>query len=207
MKERRVLDRRAPPPPAQAVTRGLLQTFHLERLITRFPERPVRALFMLINGFVTIGLLAGIAMWFKTPSIFPSLGASAFLLFFSPMAPSAWPRSTVVGHLIGIGCGIAALWVVGLHQAPPAMVIGISTARVVAVALSLATAGALMVLADAPHPPAGATALIVSLGLITRPVHLLVMVFAVSLLTLQAIIINRAAGLAYPYWRMPRAKP
>jgi CBS-domain-containing membrane protein len=203
--ERRVLDRRAPPAPAAAVTRGLLASIHLERLLERFPERPVRALFMFASGFITIGLLAGIAMVFQMPSIFPSLGASAFLLFFSPEVPSAWPRSAVLGHVIGIVCGIAALRLVGLHNAPSVAVGGISTLRVLAVALSLAATGALMVMADAPHPPAGATALIVSLGLITRPTHLGVMVLAVSLLTAQAIVINRLAGLAYPFWSRPRA--
>ena len=205
--ERRLIDRRAPPPPASQVTRGLLHRFHLDRLIERYPERPMRALFMLINGFISIGILATIAEIWGVPSIFPSLGASAFLLFASPGVQSAWPRSTIVGHLIGIACGIGALWLVGLHQAPPAMVVGVSTSRVVAVALSLALTGAFMVLADAPHPPAGATALIVSLGLITKPAHLLVMAFAVSLLALQAIVINRLAGLTYPLWRGPRPAP
>jgi CBS-domain-containing membrane protein len=79
-----------------------------------------------------------------------------------------------------------------------------SLLRVVAVALALASAGGLMVLADAPHPPAGASALIVSLGLITRPEHLVVMVLAVVLLAVQAFVINRVAGLDYPRWQSRR---
>jgi CBS-domain-containing membrane protein len=200
----RRLGRRAMRGPAAAVTRGLLQRVHLERLMRRFPERPVRALFVFINGFLSIGILAAVAMVFRTPSIFPSLGASAFLLFCAPGSPSASPRSTVVGHVIGIGCGVAALAVVGLYSAPPAAVDHMSLLRVVAVALAMASAGGLMVLADAPHPPAGASALIVSLGLITRPEHLVVMVLAVVVLAAQAFVINRVAGLDYPRWQSRR---
>ncbi|MDQ6643370.1 MAG: HPP family protein, partial [Chloroflexota bacterium] len=58
----------------------------------------------------------------------------------------------------------------------------------------------LMVLLRAPHPPAGATTLIISLGILTQPWQLLLLMVAVVLLTLQAIVINRLAGIAYPLW-------
>lgn len=188
-------------PPAQAVTRGLVVRFHLEALYRRFSEKRVRALFMLLAGFASIAVLSMVALLADAPTIFPSLGATAFLVFFAPATPAAWPRTLLVGHGIGVACGIGALLLVGLHDAPAANVMGMSASRVIAVALSLATTGAAMVLADAPHPPAGATALIVSLGLITRPVHLLVMMGAVALLAALAFAINRLAGIDYPLWR------
>lgn len=46
----------------------------------------------------------------------------------------------------------------------------------------------------------GATTLIVSLGLLSKPLDLLIIEIAVLLLTLQALIINRLAGLPYPLW-------
>ncbi|MEO6891518.1 MAG: HPP family protein, partial [Ktedonobacteraceae bacterium] len=55
-----------------------------------------------------------------------------------------------------------------------------------------------------PHPPAGATTLIISLGLLTRPWQLLLLMGAVVLLTLQALAINRLAGIPYPLWSPPR---
>src|SRR5262245_22867762 len=66
------------------------------------------ALFMFINGFISIGILCGLAMVFQTPFIFPSLGATAFLVFFTPTTPSASPRNTLCSHAIGIACGYAA---------------------------------------------------------------------------------------------------
>jgi CBS domain-containing membrane protein len=191
------------------VTRALVRRLRMDRLLGRFPERPVWAAFVFVNGFVTIAILAALAMVSGTPLIFPSLGPTAFLLFFTPGAPTATPRHTLYGHAIGIACGWAALWATGLEHAPAALAEGVSPRRVLAAALSLAATGALMILARAAHPPAGATTLIISLGIITRPFYLLVIELAVALLTVQAIAINRAAGLDYPLWarRAPVTPP
>ena len=50
------------------------------------------------------------------------------------------------------------------------------------------------------HAPAGATTLIVSLGVIARFFHLLVLEIAVALLWVQAILFNRLVGVSYPIW-------
>ena len=57
-----------------------------------------------------------------------------------------------------------------------------------------------MIALNAVHPPAGATTLIVSLGIVTSVRHLLIIECAVALLTIQAILINRNAGIDYPLW-------
>jgi len=185
---------------APEAIRAILERLRLTRLLGRFPERPVWAAFMFINGFVSIAMLAGLAMLTRTPFVFPSLGPTAFLFFFSPSAPTATPRNTILGHAIGIVCGYGALLAFGLQHAPPAMTTGVDAARIGAAALSLAATGALMILCKAAHPPAGATTLIISLGIVTKPFHLLVIELAVALLTVQAFVINRLAGLDYPIW-------
>jgi len=192
-----------------AVVRGLLRRLaglRLASLLRRFPERPVWAAFMFVNGFATIAILAGVAAVARTPFVFPSLGPTAFLFFTTPTLPTASPRHAIYGHAIGIACGYGALLATGLENAPPAVVVGVDGRRVLAAALSLALTGALMILLRAAHPPAGATTLIVSLGIITRPAHLVVIEVAVALLTLQAIAINRLAGIDYPLWAR-RAPP
>jgi CBS-domain-containing membrane protein len=60
-----------------------------------------------------------------------------------------------------------------------------------------------MVLLGVSHPPAGATTLIVSLGIISKPAELVIIEVAVFLLVAQALVINRLAGLAYPLWSAP----
>src|SRR3984893_17552827 len=182
------------------VPRSLAARLQVTHLLTHYSERPIWALFMFLNGFITIALLAAVAMASGTPFVFPSLGPTAFLFFFTPRAPAASPRHTIYGHAIGIAGGYGALWLFGLKDAAPAMATGVSLARVGAAALSLASTGALMILAKAAHPPAGATTLIISLGIVTRPFHLLVIEIAVAILTLQAIVINRLAGIDYPPW-------
>jgi CRP-like cAMP-binding protein len=175
----------------QQVRANMIRTARLARMW---------ALFMFINGFISIGILCGLAMVFQTPFIFPSLGATAILLFFTPTTPAASPRNALCGHAIGIACGYAGLWVTGLQDAGPAIVTALGWTRVLATALSLATTGALMIWLNVPHPPAGATALIVSLGVISRPAYLVVLEIAVGLLVGQAIIINRLTGVRYPFW-------
>ncbi len=57
-----------------------------------------------------------------------------------------------------------------------------------------------MVWARVRHPPAGTTTLIVSLGIISQPPELAVLMLAVVLLVIQGFIINRLAGVRYPVW-------
>lgn len=63
-----------------------------------------------------------------------------------------------------------------------------------------------MVLLDISHPPAGATTLIVSLGIISKPRELVIIEVAVFLLVAQALMINRLAGLHYPVWNVASAE-
>lgn len=180
--------------------RSRVDRLRLPYLLGHYPARAVWAAFLLVNGFLTIGLLASVAMISGTPFVFPSLGPTALLLFHNPMQSAASPRNTLCGHAIGILCGYASLWLMGLAHDPPTMVEGVHAERVFCAALSLASTGALMVLLNVWHPPAGATTLIIALGIITRPYHLLIVEAAVAILVLQALVINRVAGLDYPFW-------
>ncbi len=53
---------------------------------------------------------------------------------------------------------------------------------------------------DIPHAPAGATTLIVSIGLLRTSEQLGILMLALVLLTVQGFVINRMAGLPYPVW-------
>jgi CBS-domain-containing membrane protein len=129
------------------------------------------------------------------------LGPTAYLLFFSPLAEVSSPRNTIFGHAIGLACGYAAFSLTGASNLPFGVHAGIYWPRILAAALSLSTTGAFMVLLRASHPPAGATTLIVSLGIISKPKELVIIEIAVFFLVAQALAINRLAGLNYPLWR------
>lgn len=179
---------------------GLLKRLRLTRLLEWLPERPAWALFMFVNGFIAIAIMSGLAMLTGTTFIFPSLGPTAVLLFYSPLTPPASPRHCILGHAIGIVCGYGSLLLVSEYHSLPATVEGVHPARILGAALSLALTGSLMILLKAAHPPAAATTLIISLGIVIQPFSLVVIEIAVVLLVLQAIVINRLAGLDYPLW-------
>ncbi|PAU79812.1 HPP family protein [Halovibrio salipaludis] len=182
---------------------GLLPFPHyrLSRLQEKHGRRPVLATFNLVNGAVSIALISTLALITQEALIFPSLGATAFILFYVPLAEPASPRNTLIGHLTGAIAGFLSLAIFGLLDAPSAVANGVDGARVGAAALSLGACGGLMILLHSPHPPAGATALIVSLGLMPHPGQLPILIAGVVLLVVQAFIMNRLAGIPYPLWR------
>jgi CBS-domain-containing membrane protein len=188
------------------VVLGVLRRLQVSSLAERYNSVWVLAAFSLINGFISIALMALAAVITRAPFVFPSLGPTAFLFFYTPMAATAAPRNALVGHLIGAVAGYLSLVLFGLTDAGPAVAVGVTLPRVLAAALSLGLTSGLMVLFRSPHPPAGATTLIISLGILTQPWQLGVLMLAVVLLTVQAFVINRLAGIPYPVWS-PRAQP
>jgi CBS-domain-containing membrane protein len=200
-----------PPPPTgpigghlAGIVHGLIVQGQLRRLERRHDALVVLGAFSFINGCLSIAIMSLLALATRQAFIFPSLGPTAFLFFYTPLTPAASPRNAVYGHLIGVAAGWGSLWLFGLQHTGPALSEGVDGARVAAAALSLGLTSGLMVLLKSPHPPAGATTLIISLGILTEPVQMLVLMIAVLLLTGQAFVINRLAGLPYPAWAPPR---
>lgn len=185
---------------------SLLRRLRLDSLLQHFPPRLVRSVYVFVNGFVTIAVLALLALVSRNPFVFPSLGPTAYLLFFSPLAKASSPRNTILGHAVGLICGYGAFVITGAGAMPFGVHPGIFWPRILAAALSLSVTGAVMVLLGVSHPPAGATTLIVSLGIISKPSELVVIEVAVFLLVTQALLINRLAGLPYPLWHADSVK-
>ncbi len=182
------------------ILQGLFTRARLPWLLEHHSGIPILALFSFVNGCISIGLMSALAVITGSPFIFPSLGPTAFLFFYTPTAPSASPRNTLIGHAIGAIAGYLSLVVTGLTTTGPALTVGVTWPRVIAAALSLGFTAGLMVLFKSPHPPAGATTLIISLGILRQPWQLVLLMVAVVLLTLQAFVINRLAGIPYPLW-------
>lgn len=189
-----------------AVLFGLGRRLQLTTLMHRHDSTLVLGAFAFVNGLVSIGIMAATAFVTGAPFIFPSLGPTAFLLFYTPTAPASSPRNTILGHLVGVGAGYLSLVIFGLTAAAPALATSVTAGRVWAAALSLALTSGFMVWLRVPHPPAGATTLIVSLGILREPWQLVVLMAAVVLLTIQGFVINRMAGIDYPRWRAPAPK-
>lgn len=184
---------------------GLAGPLRLPALLERHDSTLVLGAFASINGLVSIAIMSAAALVTGAPFVFPSLGPTAFLLFYTPTSAAASPRNTVLGHLVGAAAGYLALLAFGLQDAGPALAETVTAPRVGAAALSLAATSGVMVWLRVPHPPAGATTLIVSLGLLREPWQLGVLMLGVLLLTAQGLVINRLAGVPYPWWSPPAA--
>jgi len=184
-----------------AIVFGLTRRARLPALTERYDSTLVLGLFSCLNGLIAIGAMASAAFVTDEPFVFPSLGPTAFLLFYTPLAAASSPRNTLGGHAIGAAAGYLALVVFGLTDAAPALATSVTGGRVGAAALSLGLTSGAMVWARVPHPPAGATTLIVSLGVLGEPEQLAVLMLAVALLVVQGFVINRLAGIPYPALR------
>lgn len=180
---------------------GFRARFSLEYLESRYPSSVVLALFGFLSGSLAIGVLALMAHLAHSPMVFPSLGPTAFLLFYKPLEPPASPRNTVLGHRVGASAGWISLVFFGLAGLPGSGLGEIGWARMGAAALSIGITIGVMELCDVPHPPAGATTMIVSLGLMSELWQLGILMLSVSALVILGWAINRAVGVPYPTWR------
>lgn len=154
-----------------------------------------RATRVALAGGIAVAALSALAYGTGRPWIFPSLGPTAFLLFAAPTAPANAPRRALLGHALALAAGYAALALCGLLAAPAVTLVGVDGPRIAAAALALALTGGAMIALDAEHPPAGATTLIVALGLLTAPRDLALALVAVALLLLLAAGLGRALRL------------
>jgi CBS domain-containing membrane protein len=183
--------------PAQV--HGLARRFGLRRLEQRHDSRWVLGMYVLINSAISIAIVATIAALTKQPFLFPSLGPTAFLLFYDAQGAQAAPRNVFCAHLIGVLAGYVALAIFGLTMANPNLT-DITTPRIGAVILCLCLTVSLMVWLHVPHSPAASTTLMVGLGLIRTPPQLAILMFAVVLMIAQCAVINRLASVPYPLW-------
>jgi len=155
--------------------------------------------FVLLASGASIFVIGLAALLTHEPWIFPSLGPTAYILFAAPMTVEACPRNVLVSHFIGIASGVVAIAVFGLlggadvHNE-------LTLRRVAAVTLALVLTFALMTWLRVPHAPAGATTMIVALGVLHGVRDYVVMMLAVFALVLMAAGINRLHGDRTPWW-------
>ncbi|WP_255167537.1 HPP family protein [Natrononativus amylolyticus] len=134
---------------------------------------------------VLFTILGGIAVVTGQPFIFPSLGPTAFILAFDRRGARTNSYRIVGSHIIGVTAGLIAYGLiangVSLTAAPLAYSpesVRLAFSGVVSIALT--SWGVIAV--DANHPPACATTLIVSLGLLSTPLAAATIVGAVIIL-------------------------
>lgn len=151
--------------------------------------RSAQAGWIALASAISIGILAIAAVLLHEPWVFPSLGPTCFLLFLAPKGAQSGTVNVIAGHAIGVVSGVVALAIFGLLHTPPDLE-DLSWKRAGAVVVCLALTLGLMVLLGVPHAPAGATTLIVGLGLMTTLPELLILMASVVALTIVARFLN-----------------
>jgi CBS-domain-containing membrane protein len=183
---------------------GVPGAYGLKRWLYKRWGNRGNAVYTFAGSLLAIALSGTWAWAVKEPLVFPSLGATAFLIFETPMAEVGSPRNTIIGHLVGAAAGVVSLLVFGLWNAASVYNTGVSPARIGAIAMAVALTGGILRLLRAAHPPAGATTIIVASGLLARPHQLVDVVVGVILLTIAGWLLNRSMGVPAPPWGAPR---
>ena len=114
----------------------------------------------------TLVLLTGVmSLATRQPWLFVALGPTAVVIAGNPGHATARFQSVVVGHLVAMACAWLAVMLVGAWSTPAFLAVAASgTARMWAGAIAVALTAIVQPLLRAYHPPAAATALLLSLG-------------------------------------------
>ena len=153
------------------------------------PAPPLRQVAQVwLGAFLAAGIIGFLAWYSKQPLILGSFGASIFVLFILPDTPFAQPRNVIGGHLVATLIGLLFFHLIGPQWW--------------SMALSLATALALMQLLRVPHPPAGSNPFIVFLASANWEFLFIPTLLGAVLLVVVALFYNNInADRTYPkYW-------
>lgn len=155
-----------------------------------------------LHAGVLVTVTAAVSWMSGLPTLFPSLGPTAFVLAMFPKSEASNARRVIGGHVIGVVAGLLAYHLVAggvtMVDAPdPGSIdaLRLSVSGVAAMALTVSG----MLVGRVRHPPACATTLIVSLGLLTTVLEATVIVVAVVVMvvTHRLLLVTERAGARY----------
>ena len=176
-------------------------------LLASNDEQGVVSALAATNGALAILLISVMAWLTDLPLIFPALGPSAFIMFSSPFSPPAAPRSVILGHLVGMSTGFIVWHAASFIYDEPVSIEAGGLPVCCSATLALAITSLLLVRLKCPHAPSAASALVVALGGVVDGRGLLVMALGVVILSAQAFVVHRLAGVNAPVWRPRNDEP
>ncbi len=169
-------------------------------LATCLDTRLISACFILLATLISMIIMGSAAYLTTWPLVFPSLGPTAFLIFYAPASPMSSPRNTILGHMLGAITGWGAFHIVQAYTGGTMTSQTISWALIISTAIALGLSGFFMTLTGIIHPPAASTALLAAMGVLDRFEGIVILELAVIMLTLEAWIFHRISGVHYPLW-------
>ena len=150
-----------------------------------------------LNSALAIFILGYIAQLTAWPLIFPSLGPTIFLAFYSPHRAISAPKNALLGHLLG---GVVGTVFYLVFKQLQLLGEGFDLAHVFCAALTVGITGSLMVFLEVLHPPAASTALLAALGYFDNLVQFAGLMSGLLLLIFQAKLFHYLEGIDYPWW-------
>lgn len=163
-----------------------------------YPPLPRRrALVCAMQAALAAGLLGLLSLATHAPLLFPALGASAFILIAFPDSPAARARNVVGAHVLAAALGWLSFTLFGLVPGGATLVGGGDWSHVAAAALALGLTTGVLLLFEFHHPPAGATTLIVALGLLPHA-------WQIAMVGASALLLLLIVRLLAPLGRAPR---
>jgi CBS-domain-containing membrane protein len=151
-----------------------------------------------------LGLLGLLSFLTGQPFLIPSLGPSIFLLGTLPDDEMNFPQRIIGGQFIGAVAGFVSFHLIvgglssGVATPTPALSLAVLRQVLSSFAAALLTTFG-MYLADVQHPPAYATTLIISLGLLTSVRGVAVFMLAVLIM----VGVHETVGKRGPIWSLP----
>ena len=110
-------------------------------------------------------IIGAVGFRLKQPWLFAGLAPSIFMVAINPGQEPTRFRAVVLGHLAALGCAYVALYFVNIDAVTSLLsAIKVAPLRVWASALALGVLAIAQPRLRAYHPPAAATALLVTLG-------------------------------------------
>jgi HPP family len=121
--------------------------------------------YLLLTGILVgaVGLAGRLLAW---PLLTSTIGPTAYVFAANPDSETARFRNALAGHLVALGCGLAALAVFGMTRYPSISTTGSPSLRQVAAAVTgVGCTVLLLELVGSHHAPAAATTLLITTGL------------------------------------------
>ncbi len=149
----------------------------------------VRLFVLSAAALVVVGAVGRTLEWVLLTT---TLGPTAYILLAHPHTEAAQVRSSVLGHTCATASGLLCLAVFGLWRYPSVAEQRTDTWRQIgAQALAVGLTLFLLVLLNAHHPPAAATALLITSGIARPGPPLYGMLTGLALLITAAALLSR----------------
>ena len=123
------------------------------------------ALWVPVMSALLIAFVGALGFWMKQPWLFAALGPTVLMVVSNPGHETTSFRAVLIGHLAAIACAFLAVLMLNATEAPTLMNAGTALSpRVLASAAAIAMLALVQPQLKAYHPPAAATALLITLG-------------------------------------------